>query len=205
VGVRGDVDAGALSDADAATRLDATQDARQDVLLNTRQDALLESFIGSRIGTRTGARFDGRFDTRQDTRQDVQQAIRQDIRQRTRQDQRYGLRLDTRFDTRFNTRYDVDPGNDGRDRERDPFSFGGAGDGTAESVLNPSWLRETIATAATGGDLDEPTPTTERLESFAAVDQATGDLPTGLELFGSEAEQEAFADVAEFVSFGRSG
>jgi len=86
----------------------------------------------------------------------------------------------------------------------EPGQRGNSG-GTGSGDLAPGFLRETYATAATRGRVNDPVPSTAVLAERPAIERATGALPTGLELYGSDEEQAQFETVADLFSFSDSG
>jgi hypothetical protein len=187
-----------------ASRLSAGTGVRDALRAGTAASGDLRSRAAGALALDLAARQDTRQEVRQDVRQEARQEVRQEARQEVRQEPRIEFRQEFRFDFDPTARI-PDRDGDGDDGGRRPGGEPRESDdsaGAGDSLLNPSWLRENAATAATLGTGTFPTPSTERLEEFGFTARATGNLPTGAELYGDEQTQEALEDTFDLFSFG---
>jgi hypothetical protein len=69
-------------------------------------------------------------------------------------------------------------------------------DVAGSDALAPNWVNQTFQTIALEGRVDEPVPTEGDVEEPGTA------LPAGVELFGTEEEQDQFESVSAFFSFG---
>jgi len=81
-------------------------------------------------------------------------------------------------------------------RRRDEPSAAADTDVAGSDALAPNWVNQTFQTIALEGRVDEPVPTE------SDVDEPGAALPAGVEVFGTEDEQDQFENVSAFFSFG---
>jgi hypothetical protein len=162
--------------------------------------------VTGRPDTVADIRLDTR--TRLDQQQDFETELETEFRLRAAQASQFEQETETRarsaFESRTRVRAESDQadGGDGFDEFGSNFGFGG-GEG-AGGVLVPGWLEETATDIATRGFSGDISPSQQALESEAAVERATGSLPTR-QFFGDEQTREDIEEAQAFLTFGAVG
>jgi hypothetical protein len=87
-------------------------------------------------------------------------------------------------------------GDENRPRRSEDLGTPAATDVAGSDALAPNWVNQTFQTIALEGRVDEPVPTEGDVEEPGTA------LPAGVEVFGTEEEQDQFESVSAFFSFG---
>ena len=87
-------------------------------------------------------------------------------------------------------------GDENRPRRSEDLGTPTATDVAGSDALAPNWVNQTFQTIALEGRVDEPVPTEGDVEEPGTA------LPAGVEVFGTEEEQDQFESVSAFFSFG---